>query len=71
MQEPDLIFQKRILKAEVADWLDRLYGDEEIFDDLKLCSRDKEPSPDGFTLIFFLDNWKLVKAQVLGTMNFF
>lgn len=65
IQNASHIYPKRIIKPEAVAWLDRQFDDEEIYEALKLCGRAKDPGPDGFTSAFFLDNWVLVKEQVL------
>lgn len=71
MKGIDHIYPKRILKS-LADWLERPFEEEEIFESLNLCGRDKAPGPDGLTVEFFLNNWACVKLDVIRvTKNFF
>ncbi|RVX05699.1 LINE-1 reverse transcriptase-like [Vitis vinifera] len=40
--------------------------EEEVFDALVGCNRDKAPGPDGFSMAFWLFAWDFVKADVMG-----
>lgn len=40
-----------------------------IFENLKLCGKDKAPGPNGFTTEFFVPNWDCVKSKVLRAVK--
>lgn len=71
MHGMECIFQKRILKTKVADWLEDLFEDDANLNAIKLCGKDKAPGPDGFTVEFFLKIWNGVKHVLKAIIFFF
>ena len=49
-----------------ANALETPFMEEEVFDALVGCNRDKAPGPDGFSMAFWLFAWEFVKADVMG-----
>lgn len=35
---------------------------------IKMCTADKDPGPDGFTMAFFQEAWEIMKKEVIETM---
>lgn len=71
MQGAYHIHSEIILKARAKDWLQRPFEEEEIFQSLKLCGKDKAPGPDGFTVKFYLNNWECIKQDILKAVKNF
>lgn len=46
----------------MREWLERAIEEEELREAAVSCAGDKAPGPDGFTLAFFQQCWRIVKG---------
>ena len=49
-----------------AEGLEIPFSEEEVFAALLDLGKDKAPSPDGFTMAFWLFCWDVVKVEIMG-----
>ncbi|RVW82108.1 Transposon TX1 uncharacterized 149 kDa protein [Vitis vinifera] len=49
----------------LASSLEVVFSEEEIYAALSSCCGDKAPGPDGFTMVFWLCCWDVVKSEIL------
>lgn len=54
-----------------ADWLERRWDEDEVFEVVCSLNGDKAPGPDGFTLAFFHKCWSMVKGDLLKMLDQF
>ncbi|XP_059658982.1 uncharacterized protein LOC132305342 [Cornus florida] len=47
------------------------FSEEEVLKALSTCNGDKAPGPDGFTMWFLKERWKVVRNEVMGTFQEF
>ena len=55
----------------LASSLEVMFFEEEIFAALSNCCSDKALGPDGFTMVFWLFCWDVVKSEILGLFREF
>ena len=47
------------------------FEEQEVLECLKKCAIDKAPSPDGYTMRFFLKCWEIIKHDIMGAFHNF
>ncbi|KAF3627776.1 putative HUA2-like protein 3-like [Capsicum annuum] len=47
------------------------FGEQEIWESVKFCARDKAPGPNGFSMAFFTQCWEVVKTEVVAVVQNF
>lgn len=55
----------RKLKIEEAEFLERPFEEEEIWEAIKSCGNNKSPGPDGFTFGFVKRFWGIIKDDLI------
>ncbi|RVW34823.1 Transposon TX1 uncharacterized 149 kDa protein [Vitis vinifera] len=60
----------RLVSSE-AEGLEIPFSKEEVFATLTILGKDKAPSPDGFTMAFWLFCWDVVKIEIVGFLREF
>ena len=60
-----------MLGEGLANSLEVMFSEEEIFAALSSCYGDKAPGPYGFTMAFWLFCWDVVKPDILGLFREF
>ena len=60
-----------MLGEDSASNLEVMFFEKEIFAALSSCCGDKAPGPDGFTMVFWLFCWDVVKSDILGLFREF
>ena len=60
-----------MISGDNADWLERPFEEDEIFDVIQSFHGDKSPGPDGFPMAFFQACWGIVKSDLLGVFRHF
>ena len=60
-----------MLGEGLANSLEVMFSEEEIFAALSSCYGDKAPGPYGFTMAFWLFCWDVVKSDILGLFREF
>ena len=61
----------KVLGEGLANSLEVMFSEEEIFAALSSCCSDKALGPDGFTMAFWLFCWDVVKSEILGLFREF
>jgi len=51
------------ITEEGKEALQTNFEESEVLRCLKMCAVDKAPSPDGFTMGFFIKCWEIVKNE--------
>ena len=59
------------ISVEDANWLDRPFEEEEVFEVIHDCNGDKAPSPDGFSMAFFQSCWGVLKTEIMAVFHNF
>ncbi|KAJ9558370.1 hypothetical protein OSB04_012984 [Centaurea solstitialis] len=59
------------LNADEASSLERRFTEEEIWNAVRDCGRDKSPGPDGFTMEFIVHFWGLLKHYLMALLDRF
>jgi hypothetical protein len=54
------------LDAVEASSLEFPFEEKEVLEVVKGMNRDKAPGPDGFSIAFFQDCWKVIKTDLMG-----
>jgi hypothetical protein len=57
--------------GEEANWLERPFEDDEVFEVVKALNGDKALGPDGFTMGFFQACWEVLKADIMNVFHEF
>lgn len=47
------------------------FGEQEIWDSVKVCAGDKAPGPDEFSIAFFNNCWDVIKTEVVAAIQNF
>ena len=53
------------LHSDEAGRLELPFSGEEVFIDLPDLGKDKAPSPDGYTMAFWIFNWESLKEKLI------
>lgn len=56
---------------EETEFLQGDFEEQEVLTCLKMCARDKAPSPDGYTMGFFIKCWEILKHDIMETFHNF
>lgn len=56
---------------EEQQWLTRRSEEEEELEGIKMCTADKAPGPNGYTMIYFSNFWETIKGDILLTFHNF
>lgn len=59
------------ISAEEANWVERPFEEEEIFNVVSHMNGDKAPGPDGFPMAFFHACWPILKGDLLAMFSEF
>ncbi|KAG5598653.1 hypothetical protein H5410_030023 [Solanum commersonii] len=51
--------------------LQAAFEEQEVFECLKMCAIDKAPSPDSYTMGFYLKCWDIIKQDIMGAFHNF
>eukprot|EP00268_Persea_americana_P025519 TRINITY_DN24876_c0_g1_i1.p1 TRINITY_DN24876_c0_g1~~TRINITY_DN24876_c0_g1_i1.p1 ORF type:complete len:195 (+),score=47.76 TRINITY_DN24876_c0_g1_i1:421-1005(+) len=60
-----------VIGEQEAQWLERKFEEEEVFQAVFDLAGDKAPGPDGLLMAFFHCFWKILKKDILGFMEEF
>lgn len=47
------------------------FGEQEVKDSVMACAGDRSPGPDGYTLVFVIHCWEVVKNEVWAAIQSF
>ncbi|KAJ9538624.1 hypothetical protein OSB04_031357 [Centaurea solstitialis] len=59
------------LNAEEASSLEGRFTEEEVWNAVRDCGRDKSPGPDGFSMEFIKHFWDLLKKELMVLLDWF
>lgn len=59
------------LSVEEAGKLERPFSEEEIWEAIKACGKNKSPGPDGITIAFINFFWHIVKGDLVKAISYF
>ncbi|CAN1298495.1 LINE-1 retrotransposable element ORF2 protein [Linum perenne] len=62
-QFPSRLHFGRVPQEVVAD-LTTMFFEKEIWEAVRRCASEKEPSPDGFSFCFFKRCWRIIKEDI-------
>lgn len=69
---PDLELQgAAMITDEEQSWLQSLLKRRKLFLSINMCTMEKAPAPDGFSMIFFRTFWQVSKSDVMKTLTHF
>jgi hypothetical protein len=57
--------------GEEANWLERPFEDDEVFEVVKVLNVDKALGPDDFTMGFFQACWEVLKVDIMNVFHNF
>jgi hypothetical protein len=60
-----------MLEAGEADWLEAPFEEREVMEVVKGMYRHKAYGPDGFSMAFFQDCWKVIKEDIMVVFSDF
>jgi hypothetical protein len=52
-------------------WLEREFGEEEVWEVVRKMKGDKAPGPDGFSMAFFQKCWEVIKKDMMAVLKEF
>jgi hypothetical protein len=52
-------------------WMEREFGEEEVWEVVRKMKGDKAPGPDGFSMAFFQKCWKVIKKDIMAVFKEF
>ncbi|XP_071704229.1 uncharacterized protein [Rutidosis leptorrhynchoides] len=59
------------LDSHSVEGLKAPFSENEVFEAIKGCGKNKAPGPDGFNFLFFSKFWDIIKVDLLHAINWF